>query len=329
MRAWRVHELGEPDEVMRLDEAPSPALRPGAVLIDVEACALNFSDVLLCRGGYQIKPDLPFTPGLEVAGTIAAVADDVADVSVGQRVIASPVPGEGGLAEQIVVDVGRVLPIPASMDAVAAAALHITYSTGHVALYRRARLQAGETLLVHAGAGGVGSAAIQLGRARGARVIATAGGAAKAQICRDQGADLAIDYRAGDWVAAVMAATAGNGVDVVYDPVGGDIFDLSRRCLGFEGRILVIGFAGGRIAAVKTNSLLLRNCDVIGVDWNLYARRAPEIVRAVHDDLIRLHQANAIAPLVSERVPLVEAGAAVSRLGARESWGKIVVLPRG
>jgi NADPH:quinone reductase len=160
-------------------------------------------------------------------------------------------------------------------------------------------------------------------------VIATAGGAEKAQICRDQGADLAIDYRAGDWVAAVMAATAGNGVDVVYDPVGGDIFDLSRRCLGFEGRILVIGFAGGRIAAVKTNSLLLRNCDVIGVDWNLYARRAPEIVRAVHDDLIRLHQANAIAPLVSERVPLVEAGAAVSRLGARESWGKIVVLPRG
>src|SRR6185312_14025595 len=147
---------------------------------------------------------------------------------------------EGGLAEQIVVDVGRVLPIPASMDAVAAAALHITYSTGHVALYRRARLQAGETLLVHAGAGGVGSAAIQLGRARGARVIATAGGAEKAQICREQGADLAIDYRAGDWVDTVMAATDGEGVAVVYDPVGGDIFDLSRRCLGFEGRILVI-----------------------------------------------------------------------------------------
>ena len=327
MRAWRVHELGEPADVMRLEDAPAPELRPGAALIDVEACALNFSDILLCRGGYQIKPDLPFVPGLEVAGTIRAVGDSVAGLRVGDRVIATPATGEGGLAEQTIADADRVYAIPAGMDAAAAAALHVTYSTGHIALFRRGRLRAGETLLVHAGGGGVGSAAIQLGKAVGAHVIATAGGAEKARICREAGADIAIDYSAGDWVEGVQEATGGAGVDVVYDPVGGDVFDLSRRVLGFEGRILVVGFAGGRIATLKTNSLLLRSCDVIGLDWGLYARRAPEIVRAVHDDLMRLYAEGKIAPLVSLRAPMAQAAEAVTRLGARDTWGKVVVLP--
>jgi NADPH2:quinone reductase len=326
MRAWRVYEAGEPADVMRLEDVPPPELRPGTVLIDVEACALNFSDVLLCRGTYQIKPALPFVPGLEVAGTVRAAAEGVEWPRVGDRVIASPATGEGGLAEQTIADTSSLFPIPAGMDAVAAAALHVTYSTGHIALFRRARLRAGETLLVHAGAGGVGSAAIQLGKAAGARVIATAGGAEKARICCEAGADVAIDYSVADWVDGVMQATGGAGVDVVYDPVGGDVFDLSRRVLGFEGRILVVGFAGGRIATLKTNSLL-RNCDVIGLDWGLYARRAPEIVRAVHDDLVRLYEQGKIAPLVSLRAPMAQAAEAVTRLGARDTWGKIVVLP--
>jgi NADPH2:quinone reductase len=205
--------------------------------------------------------------------------------------------------------------------------LHVTYQTGYLALHRRAALRAGEALLVHAGAGGVGSAAIQLGRASGARVIATAGGPEKVEVCRDLGADVVIDYRAGDFVAAVKDATDGRGADVIYDSVGGDTFDRSRKCIAFEGRILVIGFAGGRIADAPTNHALIKNYAIVGVHWGLYNLYQPERIRDTHAELVRLHADGLIDPLVSRVVPMGEVPTALGRLANRGTWGKLVAEP--
>ena len=314
MRAWRLHELGEPADVLKLEDLPEPQAGPGEVLIDVAAAALNFPDILMCRGQYQEKPPLPFTPGVEVAGTVAAT---------GQRVLA--VPGHGGLSERIAVREASVYAIPDTMPMETAAALHITYQTGHVALHRRASLQAGETLLVHAGAGGVGSAAIQLGLAAGARVIATAGGADKVDVCRKLGAHEVIDYKADDFVQAVKDLTGGRGADVIYDPVGGDTFDRSRKCIAFEGRLLVIGFAGGRIPDAPANHILIKNYSVVGVHWGLYNRLDPAVPRAIHDDLVRLYAEGKIDPLVSQVLPMEQAPEALTALGSRGTVGKIVV----
>src|SRR3954463_9338006 len=221
MRAWRVQELGEPEAVLRLDDVEAPVAGPGEVEVDVAAASLNFPDVLMCRGEYQVKPPLPFTPGAEVSGVVGDVGDLVDAALLGKRVIAIPRNGSGGFTEQTVAAVATVFPIPESLDDAAAAALHVPYQTGHGGLHRRAHIRAGETLLVHAGAGGVGSAATQLGLAAGARVIATAGGEAKVKVCRDLGAELVIDYRADDFVDAVKEFTGGRGADVIYDPGGG------------------------------------------------------------------------------------------------------------
>jgi NADPH2:quinone reductase len=217
-----------------------------------------------------------------------------------------------------------VFPIPDSLDDAAAAALHVTYQTGHVALHRRAQLQAGETLLVHAGAGGVGSAAIQLGLAAGARVIATAGGAEKVQVCRDLGAELVVDYRAGDFVDAVKEFTDGRGADVIYDPVGGDTYDRSTKCIAFEGRILIIGFTGGRFADARTNHVLIKNYAVVGVHWGLYNMLQPAFVHATHDALMQLHTDGRIAPLISREIGMAEVPGALASLATRGTWGKIV-----
>jgi NADPH2:quinone reductase len=328
VQAWRVHKLGEPVEVLTLEDVPSPDPGPGEVRIDVAAASLNFPDVLLCRGEYQVKPPLPFTPGSEVAGTVSALGAGVDTVREGDRVIAIPKFGCGGLAEETLAAAATVYAIPDSLDWPAAAALHITYQTGHLALHRRAALQPGETLLVHAGAGGVGSAAIQLGRAAGARVFATAGGPEKVQVCRDLGAEVVVDYRAADFVAAVKDATGGRGADVIYDPVGGDTFDRSRKCVAFEGRILVIGFTSGRIADAPTNHALVKNYAVVGVHWGLYNLMDPKLVRETHDELVRLHAAGEIAPLVSEILPLEDAPGALARLASRGTWGKVVCTTR-
>ena len=316
MRAWRVHELGEPADVMRLDEVPEPEAGPGEVLIDVAAAALNFPDILLCRGQYQEKPPLPFTPGVEVAGTV---------VGTGQRVLAAPSFRTGGLTERTVAPEGTTYPIPDTMPMESAAALHITYQTGHIALHRRANLQAGETLLVHAGAGGVGSAAIQLGLAAGAKVIATAGGPDKVEVCRKLGAHEVIDYKAGDFVDAVKEMTDGRGADVIYDPVGGDTFDRSRKCIAFEGRILVIGFTSGRIPEAPANHVLIKNYSVVGVHWGLYNRLNPAVPHEIHDDLVRLYTEGKIDPLVSQVLPMEQAPEALTALGSRGTTGKIVV----
>jgi NADPH2:quinone reductase len=324
MRAWRAHQLGTADAVLRLEDMPDPVVGRGQVLIAVETIGLNFADTLMLAGQYQERMPLPFTPGLELAGRVVVAGEGV-ETPVGRRVIAECIDGGGALAERVVVSERALYPIPEGMDAVDAAALFITYQTGYLALQRRAGLQPGEVLLVHAGAGGVGSAAIQIGRAMGARVLATAGGPVKAAICKEIGADIAIDYLTEDFVAVVRDATDGRGADVIFDPVGGDVFDRSRRCIAWAGRLLVIGFTSGRIAQLPTNHLLLRNYSVVGVYAGEYRRVQPHVLRETHAALLRLYEQGAIRPLVRELVPFDAAPDALMRLADRRTVGKVVV----
>jgi NADPH2:quinone reductase len=318
MRAWRVHELGDPSQVMSLDEVEQPTPGEGQVLVKVKAAALNFPDVLMAMGMYQERPPLPYTPGVELCGEIEGT---------GQRVIGSPSGGPGAFAEYALMDAAAAFPVPEGMPDEKAAALHLTYQTGHVGLHRRAHLQAGEWLLVHAGAGGVGSAAIQLGKAAGARVIATAGGARKVEVCRRLGADHVVDYTAEDFVPVVKEVTGGHGADVVYDPVGGDVFDRSRKCVAFEGRIVVVGFTSGRIPDAPANHLLVKNYSVVGLHWGLYRKHEPALFGTVHDELTRLVRAGDVDPLVSRVLPLDEAPQALKALADRSTVGKVVLVP--
>jgi NADPH:quinone reductase len=322
MRSWRVHELGAPREVLKLEKVEDPSPGPGEVVVEVEAAALNFFDILLCRGEYQERPELPFTPGAEVAGRISEVGEE-AGFGGGQRVIAAPFPS-GGYAERVKISASSIFPIPDAMPFESAAAMHTTYQTAHFAFHRRANLQEGEVVLVHAGAGGVGSAAIQIARAAGARVFATAGGAEKVKTCRRLGAELAIDYREDSFIETVKEVTEGRGADVIFDPVGGDVFDASRRCAAFEGRIVVIGFAGGRIAEAPTNHLLVKNYSVVGLHWGLYRTKMPHLLRETHEELVRLYEAGKIDPLIQEVVPFEEIPAALDLLGSRGTRGKLV-----
>jgi NADPH:quinone reductase len=322
MRAWQVQELGDPEQALKLAEVEEP--RSGEVVIEVRAAALNFFDILLCRGEYQERPELPFTPGGEISGTIREAGEGM---QTGTRVIATPPLPRGGYAERVAVPESSVFPIPDSMPFEKAAALPITYQTAHVALHHRARLEAEETILVHAGAGGVGSAAIQISKAAGARVIATAGGPEKVEVCSDLGADVAIDYREENFVEVVKEATEGRGADVIFDPVGGDVFDGSRRCVAFEGRIVIIGFAGGRIADAPTNHVLVKNYSVVGMHWGLYTRVMPGLIRSTHEDLMRLYEAGEIDPLISGTVPFEELPKALKKLGSRGTYGKTIMLP--
>jgi NADPH2:quinone reductase len=326
MRAWRAHELGKAEEVLRLDDVPEPSPGPGEILIEVEAVGLNFPDNLILAGQYQEKLDLPITPGIELSGRVRAVGVG-ASTPIGQRVIALR-PRAGALAEQVVMPEDAAFPVPDSVDPVDAAALFVTYLTGQVGLHHRANLRSGEVLLAHAGAGGVGSAAIQLGKAAGARVIATAGGPEKVEVCRQLGADRAIDYLAEDFVQIVKDETDGRGADVIYDPVGGDVFDKSRRCIAWEGRIVIVGFTGGRIAQAPTNHILLKNYSVVGVYMGEYLKVNPAVLREGHEELLRLYERGAIRPLIGERVPITDVPAALTRLGSRRSVGKLVVQMR-
>ena len=317
MRAWRVHELGDPS-AMTLDEVPTPTPGEGQLLVRVRAAALNFPDVLMAAGLYQERPPLPYTPGIELCGEVEGT---------GQRVLGSPSGGPGAFAEYALVDAAGAWPVPEGMPDEKAAALHLTYQTGYVGLHRRAHLQAGEWLLVHAGAGGVGSAAIQLGKAAGARVIATAGGPEKVEVCRQLGADHVVDYTADDFVPVVKEVTGGHGVDVVYDPVGGDVFDRSRRCIAFEGRLVVVGFTSGRIPEAPANHLLVKNYSVVGLHWGLYRSKDPARIGTVHEELSRLVVEGHVDPLVSQVLPLDQVPRALAALGSRATVGKIVLTP--
>ncbi|RSO07099.1 alcohol dehydrogenase [Streptomyces sp. WAC 05379] len=317
MQAWQVHENGEPSEVMRLDEIDTPTPGDGQVLLKVRAANINFPDALLCRGHYQVRPPLPFTPGVEICG----------ETEDGRRVIANPALPHGGFAEYAVADAAAVLPAPESLDDAEAAALHIGYQTGWFGLHRRAGLEAGETLLVHAAAGGVGSAAVQLGKAAGARVIGVVGGADKAAVARELGCDVVVDRRSEDVIGAVKEATGGRGADVIYDPVGGEAYDQSAKVVAFEGRIVVVGFASGRIPSPALNHALVKNYSILGLHWGLYNTKNPKLIMHCHEQLTELAARGAIKPLVSERVPLGGAAAAVQRVADGVTTGRVAVIP--
>ncbi|MFH9429649.1 NADPH:quinone oxidoreductase family protein [Streptomyces sp. NPDC017615] len=318
MQAWQVRENGEPREVMRLAEVERPTPGEGQVLLRVRAANVNFPDALLCRGQYQIRPPLPFTPGVEICG----------ETEDGRRVIANPALPYGGFAEYALADARALLPAPEALDDAEAAALHIGYQTGWFGLHRRAYLEAGETLLVHAAAGGVGSAAVQLGKAAGARVIGVVGGADKAAVARELGCDVVVDRRAEDVVAAVKEATGGKGADVIYDPVGGDAYAQSAKLVAFEGRIVVVGFASGSIPSPALNHALVKNYSIVGLHWGLYNTKNPKLVLRCHEELTELAARGAIKPLISERVPLAGAADAVQRVADGVTTGRIAVLPQ-
>ncbi|MEU8511657.1 NADPH:quinone oxidoreductase family protein [Kitasatospora sp. NPDC048722] len=321
MRAWQVGELGEPLGVMKLvEDVPRPVAGPGQLLVRVRAAAVNFPDALMVRGQYQVRPPLPFTPGVELCGEV------VAGARRGERLIGTPVLPHGAFAEYALLDAAAAFPAPEALDDAEASALHIGYQTAWFALHRRARLRAGETLLVHAAAGGVGSAAVQLGRAAGAQVIAVVGGPAKAEAARALGADVVVDRTTEDFVAVVKQATDGRGADVVFDPVGGDAFTGSTKCIAFEGRIVVVGFAAGQIPAPALNHALVKNYAILGLHWGLYNTHAPQTVQAAHEELTELTKTGVVRPLVSARLPLASAAEAVQRVADGLSVGRLVVL---
>lgn len=327
MRGWQVHELGEPGDVLTWHDAlPDPEPGPGQVLVRVHAAACNFPDILLCQGKYQERPPLPFTPGLEIAGEVVA-AGEGAGAGIGDRVIGIPPVGRGGFAELALLDDAATLSWPEGMSPAQAAGMLIAYQTGYCALHHRGRLQPGETLLVHGAAGGVGSAAVQLGKAAGARVIGTAGGPDKCKVARSVGADEVIEYSSEDLVARVKELTGGHGADVIFDPIGGDVFDASRRVAAFEGRILVIGFVSGRFADAPTNHILVKNYEVVGVHWGYYRQLDPQKIPQWQDALNALWARRKIDPLVGVELPLDQAPEALRRLGSRASTGKVVLIP--
>ncbi|WP_406367062.1 NADPH:quinone oxidoreductase family protein [Streptomyces sp. NBC_00645] len=317
MQAWQVHQTGEPAEAMRLQEVDRPTPGAGQVLLKVRAANINFPDALMCRGQYQVRPPLPFTPGVEICG----------ETEDGRRVIANPALPHGGFADYAIADAAALLPAPDALDDAEAAALHIGYQTGWFGLHRRARLEAGETLLVHAAAGGVGSAAVQLGKAAGATVIGVVGGADKAAVARELGCDVVIDRRAEDVIGAVKEATGGRGADVIYDPVGGEAYTQSTKVVAFEGRIVVVGFASGSIPSPALNHALVKNYAILGLHWGLYNTKNPKLVLHCHERLTDLAAQGAIKPLVSERVPLSGAAAAVQRVADGVTTGRIAVVP--
>jgi NADPH2:quinone reductase len=295
------------------------------VAIDVRACACNFFDILMVQGKYQVRPPLPFAPGGEVAGIVRAVGPGVERVAPGDRVFAML--GWGGYASVALAPAESVFRMPASMSFEHGAAFGIVYQTSYFGLVYRAQLQPGETLLVHAAAGGVGLAAVQIGRALGARVLATASSAAKLEVARQHGADEAYNYTDPVWVERVMAATGGRGADVIYDPVGGNVFDLSTKCIAFGGRLLVIGFASGTIPVVRVNRILLKNIAVIGLHWGAYRQHAPARIPEAMQALFELYSRGQLRPVVSSTWPLPEASAALEEIASRRSVGKVLLLP--
>ena len=319
MKAWRISDWGEP-ETMAIADVPEPEPAAGQSLVEVEAAALNFSDLLMIRGAYQVRPDLPFTPGQEVAGTVVRPAPGSA-FKAGDR-IASKV-FWGGFAERVAVPDEMMIAIPGDMPAAEAAALPVVYTTAWIALHHRAGLQKGETVLVHAAAGGVGHAAVQIAAAAGARVLATAGGPEKLALARAAGAADAVDYHSEDWVEAIRQQTGGAGADVIFDPVGGTIATQSLRCIAWGGRLLIVGFASGDIPELSAARLLIKNASALGVYWS-HDRDLP-LVNRVTAAILDLYADGKIKPLVGARYPFEQAPAALADLDRRRTTGKVIL----
>jgi NADPH2:quinone reductase len=324
MRAVICKEFGPPSALV-VEDVPEPEAGRGQVVIDVHACAVNFPDVLIIQDKYQFKPGLPFSPGGEVSGVVRALGPDVeARVKVGDRVIAST--GWNGMTEQVAVGAGALIPVPDNVELIAASGLLTTYGTTHYALKDRAKLEPGETLLVLGAAGGVGLAAVELGRAMGARVIAAASSEEKLALCRERGADATINYATEDLKTRTKELTDGHGVDVVYDPVGGEYSEQALRAIAWEGRFLVIGFAAGDIPRIPLNLALLKSCDIVGVFWGAFTMREPDKNRANIAELLQMWADGRISLYVSERFPLERGAEAIAHLADRKAKGKVVVV---
>lgn len=322
MKAILCKEYGPPESLV-YEDVDEPELGPGGVRIGVRASGVNFPDVLMIKGEYQFKPPFPFSPGSEVAGEVLEVGSDVDGVSSGDRVLS--VVGSGGFAEQVVANAPGVIKIPDSMDWVSAAALGMTYGTSIYALRDRGRLSEGEWMLVHGASGGVGLAAVEIGKALGASVIGTGGDDEKLKIATEKGCDHVINYREGPFKDGVKEITGTAGADVVYDAVGGDVALQSLRCINWGGRLLVIGFASGTIPELPANLILLKSCDVVGVFWGAYAMQWPDRVHADFDQLFTWWEEGKIAPHVSHSFPLERAADSLYALINREVVGKAVV----
>lgn len=293
------------------------------VVLDVRSIGCNFFDALIIEGKYQLKPPFPFAPGAEVSGLVAKVGANVKHVAVGDRALA--LLDYGGYATRVVAAGARVFRIPERMSFDEAAAFGIVYQTSHVALHERARLKKGETVLVHAAAGGVGLAAVELAKAHGARVFGTAGSDKKLEVARAHGCEQAWNYSGSQWVEELSAATDGRGVDVVYDPVGGAISHLSMKVMAFDARYLVVGFASGQIPDFAGNRILLKNISIVGVHWGAYWKNDPEVIRNAMTDLFALYEKGQVRPEVSAAYPFTQAAQAIEDLAARRTVGKIVI----
>lgn len=322
MRAVICDRHGGPD-VLKVGEADAPPLESGQVRIRVRACGVNFPDVLMVAGRYQVQPPLPFIPGAELAGDIVETGASVSHLHAGQRVLAMC--GHGAMAEEVCVPAHAVVPIPDAMDYRTAAGFILTYCTSWHALKQRAQLGAGETLLVLGAAGGVGLTAVELGNVTGATVIAAASTAEKLALASDQGARYLVDYSRENLKKRVMEITGGKGADVIYDPVGGDLFDQCLRSIAWNGRLLVVGFASGTIQKIPANLPLLKGCSIVGVFWGRFAEREPELQAANTRELLGLYTNGRLRPHISNVFPLEEAPAALHMLADRRAMGKVIV----
>ena len=320
MRAIRIHEFGEPKD-LRVDEVPRPEPGPGEVLVHVRCAALNFPDILKIAGKHHNKIEPPFAPGSEFAGTVAEVGAGVDGFEPGERVFART--GHGGFVEYVAVPVDKVVRTPESMPDEDAAVFSLVYHTSYIALVHRARLQPGETVLVHSAAGGVGLAAVQIARAKGAgKIIGTVGSDEKAAAVRANGADVVVNYRTDDFVETVKRETAGLGADIIYDPVGGEVSERSTKCIASEGRILIIGFTSGAFTKFRSNHILVKNYSVIGV---LIGRTNASASRRCWEELLALYEEGAVKPVINHRFPMEEAADAMELLSSRKATGKIVL----
>jgi NADPH2:quinone reductase len=326
MRALQCQTLGKPSDLKLVDLPDLPSPKAGEIKVKVTSAGLNFADTLMISGQYQQKPELPFTPGLELAGTVLEVGPGETRINTGDRVMAAV--DHGGFAEQAIVRAADAVPVPAGMDPVVAGGFVIAYGTSYGALVWKARLKEGELLLVHGAAGGVGLTAVEIGKALGAKVIATAGGAEKCAVARAHGADWTIDYRSEDVrdrVKAIAAELGREGADVVYDPVGGEIFDASLRCVAWGARLLVVGFAAGQIQKIPANILLVKNIDAQGFYWGSYRRQRPELILDCFAGLGRLFAAGHLKPHISHRFDIADFAQAFDILVGRKSTGKVVL----
>ncbi len=322
MKAILCHEFSGPSG-LTLEEIPAPVPGPGEIRLAVRACGINFADSLITAGRYQVKPSLPFSPGFEVSGDILEIGAGVEELQIGDRVLG--IAYIGGYAEQSVLPATQIVPIPSTMPYTHAAAFPVAYGTSHVALAHRARLKPQEVLVVHGAAGGVGLTAVEIGKQLGARVIATASTPEKLEVARQHGADHLVSSSKGDVRFRIKALTDGRGADVVYDPVGGDLFTASLRSINFEGRILVIGFAGGTVPQIPANYVLVKNIDVIGLNWPAYLDRNPKVLQASLQTMLSWYEKGRVCPHVSETYPLERALEGLQRVLDRKSTGRIVI----